>query len=648
MSIYYIDHVSGDDSNDGTSWGAGWKTLTNGATAARIAPGDEIRIAKSPDPTSIGSATWTDLSDTVTLASALTANIDLCQSAWTPVSNITCSTSATRKEGSLACSFVVGTSFTTGKIAYKTLTSMNLSAYQQISFWIQSSLALSGLQIYLCSDTLGNTPVDTFTLPAITNVNVLHPITIDKGGALGSAIQSIALYTLVDPGTPTILLDNILACKASSSADSLTLTSLISKNSAAYGGTDGWHGIQSINGTAVKLDNGVGCLPGAARGYTGTTETVTTYKRETIKLTATEQVQDSGTDLARIYFKFGYNTSTNEQDGETFLDGQCGSFAGLSIGARSFLTISRISAVRGSNGINLSASCYSNDISFGSLINSTSYGLSISATSGNSFSGRDASNNSNHGIYHYAPCCANSIIVTNANNNIYSGLYVSGTTNSMSADHRHDIANLKNNGAYGLELKAATNSKSRINTANNATAGVFIDYGLHYLNKSTIAEANEVTGLVAYGGGCLYSTLHDDTPLSHKIWMDGALITGQSAVKYTETGLAWKISPVSANRNSYFPVVLPIARVAVDSGSLVTLTAWFLRDSLDITGKMVLRGGQIGGLTSDVVDTISVGINTWEQLIITFTPTESGVVEVEAQVYGGTTNSVYVDSFQAA
>ena len=37
-----------------------WRTFANGATAARIAPGDTIRIAKSPDPVSVGNADWTD------------------------------------------------------------------------------------------------------------------------------------------------------------------------------------------------------------------------------------------------------------------------------------------------------------------------------------------------------------------------------------------------------------------------------------------------------------------------------------------------------------------------------------------------------------------------------------------------------------
>jgi len=59
MATYYIDFEGGNDANAGTSFATRWKTITNGATAARIAPGDTIRIMASPDPTSIGNATWT-------------------------------------------------------------------------------------------------------------------------------------------------------------------------------------------------------------------------------------------------------------------------------------------------------------------------------------------------------------------------------------------------------------------------------------------------------------------------------------------------------------------------------------------------------------------------------------------------------------
>lgn len=60
MSTFYCDLESGNDANDGTTFANRWLTLTNGATAARIAPADTIRIKASPDPTSLGSALWTN------------------------------------------------------------------------------------------------------------------------------------------------------------------------------------------------------------------------------------------------------------------------------------------------------------------------------------------------------------------------------------------------------------------------------------------------------------------------------------------------------------------------------------------------------------------------------------------------------------
>ena len=69
MATYFLDYEGGNDANDGLSFANRWKTITAGATAARIAPGDTIKIMGSPDPTSLGiNATWTNKSATVTLA----------------------------------------------------------------------------------------------------------------------------------------------------------------------------------------------------------------------------------------------------------------------------------------------------------------------------------------------------------------------------------------------------------------------------------------------------------------------------------------------------------------------------------------------------------------------------------------------------
>ena len=59
-STFYLDYENGNDANDGSDWANAWKTITSGATAERIAPGDAVGFTKGPDPSSVGNVTWTD------------------------------------------------------------------------------------------------------------------------------------------------------------------------------------------------------------------------------------------------------------------------------------------------------------------------------------------------------------------------------------------------------------------------------------------------------------------------------------------------------------------------------------------------------------------------------------------------------------
>ena len=80
------------------------------------------------------------------------------------------------------------------------------------------------------------------------------------------------------------------------------------------------------------------------------------------------------------------------------------------------------------------------------------------------------------------------------------------------------------------------------------------------------------------------------------------------------------------------------------ANALVTVKCWFYKSSAaGITAKLVCKGGQISGVASNVEATAADVLATWEELTITFTPTEAGVVEIEAWAYGGTAESVYVD-----
>ena len=676
MTTFYLDPAGGNDANDGSTWALAWKTITTGATAVRIAPGDTIKVAKSPDPTSIGNATWNNLSKTVTLAAALTANVELCDAAWTPSANVTASTNTSNyKIGTCSSSFVVAAAFTTGKIAYKALGSaVDYSAYQQLSFWFLAStvVAANALKLCLCSDTTGDTIVDEFIIPVTDSTAYKYSFTINKGSALGASIQSVALYAIVDPGTPTILLDNIIACKAISSADALSLTSLISKNSAASGGDEGWYPIQSINGITVTLDNGPAINANAGRGYYGTTETVATYKRECFRvLSAACIIQDSGATGSLIAFQGGYDPATGDQDGETYFDVGSGRGNGLDFTSKNYVLSNKINMVRAQRGVNLYTASYC-EVTAHSLCGNDNAGVYIYGASYCKVDVKNANNTTGTGVsYSGTNNTGNEITIGNANNNTTSGIstaaaYVNkitaenvcnnGSSNvSISANAIRNtlkITNDKNSGAYGFSFDSPPALDNKIigtTTASNASGAVSASSpGTQYFLGCTFGETDRVKNQTTWMNGRICLSAHDGSTDNNTIYTDGGIIKSQSSVRHTESGIAWQMSPTSANRSAYYPLFMSLAKIAVAANSQVTVSCWFRRSDTGITGKLVCLGGQIAGVNADVSASMTAAEDTWEQLSINFTPTEAGVVEVEALAYGGTTYSVYIDDLDCS
>ena len=607
MAVFYLDPINGNDANDGSTWALAWKTITSGATADRIAPGDVIRIAKSPAPTSLGTTgAWTNLSKTVTLGAAQNANIDMCEVAWTAANSgvVTLTPVATdAKEGSYCMKVAFpATPAANTLYAYYATGALDLSAYQKISFWLRNSAAIANattIKVVLCSDTAGATIVDTFNIPAIPSTLRWIPITLARagGGNLGASIQSIAIYT--DASTPTgssyIYVDDFIAC----TTDGLNLQSLISKNSAEQGGTESWYGIQSINGTTVLLDNDTNTKANAGRGYSGTTETVTTYKRETIKTalatsstTVVQGVQDSGILGSNIQFQGGWNTSTTVQDGETFFDGLSGFGSGIYLSDKSYITFNYLNVCRYFNG-----------------------------------------------VYYYNSNNNTIITLSNANNNASSGVYYYNSSNTITT-----LSNANNNASYGVYYSSGNNNTIKfLSTSGNGSAGIYNNTGINYLFNALIAEATEVTGYTALANSRIFSQKHDQTADNHAIFTDGGQIHSTTAVRHTASGIAWRLDVTSANRASNYPLGLSIAKIAVAANNQVTVKAWFRRSNTGITGRLICKGKQIAGVDNDVYADMTAAADTWEELTINFTPTEAGVVEIEAQAWGGTAYSVYVD-----
>ena len=137
------------------------------------------------------------------------------------------STNATRKLGATSVTFAIASAFTTGKVAYAPIKgggTHDFSDYQKISFFFgnvsNSSLLSPGnsLRICLCSDTTGDTVVNSLYIPTFpANTGGMYPFTLDFGDPLGSSIQSIAIYCDIDPSASTsvtFLINHVIACNS--------------------------------------------------------------------------------------------------------------------------------------------------------------------------------------------------------------------------------------------------------------------------------------------------------------------------------------------------------------------------------------------------------------------------------------------------
>lgn len=591
-------------------------------------------------------------SNVVYLDSALTQNIASTgqrSTAWTAANaNVTTSLSTVTREHYYSDSISILAAFTTGLVAYFPTGTLNLSGYQQLSFSIyanSAAVAQGTFSLCLCSDVAGAVIVNTFSLPAIVVSSSWMPFTVDLGVNLGSNIQSIALYANIDPGAVVIQLCNIFACKASSSADSLTLTSLIGKNTTGQT----FRAIQSINGRRVFLDQyptiPVNSTTGN-RGYYGTTENVTTYKRETIKNgpnantnPVVQRANNSGTTSAAITYSGGWDrTNMSAQDTETWTDGVSFYGVGFDLNSNTNILLEKLAFAKFGNGVQASIGANS---TFNIIaVNHCNNGFTITSSAP---TGIVAS------IGHSVAC--NIGIVINGTSSPLSIVYgVDSCTTGIqtSADSYSSvtgenpatsyIANCISAAQINSSIGKISNLNFLLNTTANINSTTACRINLFNCNIVTVPGASEVTNGVAR----IYSHNHDQVAENHKIFMNFGLISSAVDQRHTASGISWKLQPLIASRAQNAPVSLSLATIACSANNLVTVKAWMFRDNAGLTMSLVCKGGQIAGVVSDVRSSVTA-INAWEEETITFTPTEAGVVEITAEAWGGSTFSGWVD-----
>ena len=265
---------------------------------------------------------------------------------WTASTNVTAtletstgywSTSTRIKSRNYSNKIAIGANFGTGKAAYFATGTLDLSAYQQIAFHVgqdsgtRSDPSSPNVSLRLCTDTQGDTSVHTIPFytgdDSQTSRGFWRAMRKDFETNLNSSIQSIALYVDTDNGAQNFYFDNIIACKASSANDSITLSSLVGLKTS----TDwpNYYNVFSIyNGNIIKLD-------GAGHGqyenrhpvgyytsehvywagigityYIGGTQTVPIYKIEPLRL-----VEDMGIDPMNGSSYYNATYFNNNQSG---------------------------------------------------------------------------------------------------------------------------------------------------------------------------------------------------------------------------------------------------------------------------------------------------------------------------------------------
>lgn len=187
-----------------------------------------------------------------------------------------------------------------------------------------------------------------------------------------------------------------------------------------------------------------------------------------------------------------------------------------------------------------------------------------------------------------------------------------------------------NSNGYGIYYYAGSNNNTiyALSTTGNTTAGIYADNANNICHSATIAESKKVaTGTAYYSDARQY--INNLGGYSY-VYSNYATANSQNATA-GGTGKEWKFAITNAARNTVYPFYIPIARVAVASSGKVTVKVYFKKSGTGIAGALRCRYGQItwSDAAQDIIVTCPDNTSR-NQVTLEFTPTEAGVVEIEA------------------
>ena len=390
------------------------------------------------------------------------------------------------------------------------------------------------------------------------------------------------------------------------------------------GGDDNWWEVVTItSNTAATL----------YKKYSGTTQSgvssqklgVTDTGAAASSGTQVQDVKSSGTSSANLKISGGWDLTTETQTRQTFFRQIQGTFNnrygyGLYFSSKTYTEISHLNFLRYNYGIYYNNSS-NNTITSATCNSNGNSGIYYTGSSNNTITGSPVCNsNGQYGIYYYSNSNNNTITGSpTCNSNVYSGIYYYNSSNNL---------------IYGT-----------LTTTGNVTSAICGSSGINYILKASIAESTKVAGFTNYANSRVFI---GNMGGQSYIYTDGGTIVTQAATA-GGTGKEWKFAITNANRNSNYPFYIPIARVAVGASGKVTVKLYFRKSGTGIAGGLRARVGQVAWSDGSNDITVTCPNDTSRnQVTLEFTPTEAGVVEIEAGAWytGSTSQTVIIDDIE--
>lgn len=643
MTTRYLDPEDGNDANDGLSFANRKKTLAS--VTASAAAGDETRLIASPEA-SLGTCDWTDNSGTIGVPSGLVKLIDQSISGWTPSTNVTASTSTTRKAGATTATLSIAAAFTTGLVGYKALAStLDLSAFQYVSFWINRSIAAvaGSLELRLCSDAVGAVPVHTIPLDdGDADTTGWRVCAKDFGGALSTTINSISIFANSDPGTILLSVNNVIAAKGRNASNHLSHHSLIGKKTV---GEPEWYSIQSLDDTSVVLGAGRGSNVSAAppRPYRGVSESVASYATRALyttgNLASRTAAGGAGTVSSPVLLSGGWDrTAMSSQTGISVVSGAYCYTSGFSLGAKSSYNLSKIgfahfsSTALASAGFNFRQALegfWACEVTPLGDVGIPSRGFAFTNIkqvwgAGAAFQALGGPN----GKYDYSIGRIHGAYLTTNAALVFSGFIAEPTR------HRVRVGKVDNNANGGVY--AGINSDGFLaNTTFQNNVGPDISAGLSsrlWLHNCTFLSGTKVGTRDTAFDSFIKTSSEGGDPAIWAAYYDGVTFSSDTLLPPGVSGYSVKMGVlVAAAATANTPAENPLVdALAVKAGSQVDVTFSLYRTSTSLNVGIAVAGGWCDGVAEQRVD-MTAAINTWQDVTLSFTPTKDGIVQILAQ-----------------